>query len=148
MRSVAVELLVVVLRESLLLYAPSSWDKGERKRRFLRQSKAIKAEEKRERKRKRKKEKERNAHLPDFFKVGAYVAHRRCRHCCVTFAKGVCEQQTCGGQIEVEKEEQKERNSQKRERHVFVRTRLLVTSLYARCSVYNVSLSLTHSLTL
>jgi hypothetical protein len=52
LRSVAVELLVVVLRESLLLYAPSSWDKGERKRRFLRQSKAIKAEEKRERERK------------------------------------------------------------------------------------------------
>jgi len=98
LRSVAVELLVVVLRESLLLYAPSSWDKGERKRRFLRQSKAIKAEEKRERKRKRKKEKERNAHLPDFFKVGEYVAHRRCRHCCVTFAKGACEQQTCGGE--------------------------------------------------
>ena len=113
MRSVAVELLIVVLRESLLLYAPSSWDKGERKRRFLRQSKAIKAEEKRERKRKRKKEKERNAHLPDFFKVGAYVAHRRCRHCCVTFAKGVCEQQTCGG----ERGTKGKKFKQKRERH-------------------------------
>ena len=123
------------------------YNKGERKEKIF-ASKAVKAEEKRERKRKREREREKNAHLPDFFKVGAYVAHRRCRHCCVTFAKGVCEQQTCGGQIEVEKEEQKERNSQKRERHVFVRTRLLVTSLYARCSVYNVSLSLTLSLTL
>jgi hypothetical protein len=106
-----------VLRESLLLYAPSSWDKGERKRRFLRQSKAIKAEEKRERKRKRKKEKERNAHLPDFFKVGAYVAHRRCRHCCVTFAKGLCEQQTCD--VLREKEEQKERNLSKNEKGTY-----------------------------
>ena len=90
------------------------YNKGERKEKIF-ASKAVKAEEKRERK--RKKEKERNAHLPDFFKVGAYVAHRRCRHSCVTFAKGLCEQQTCD--VLREKEEQKERNLSKNEKGTY-----------------------------
>jgi hypothetical protein len=121
------------------------YNKGERKEKIF-ASKAVKAEEKRERKREREREREKNAHLPDFFKVGAYVAHRRCRHCCVTFAKGVCEQQTCGGQIEVEKEEQKERNLSKNEKDTFLRTRLLVLLVCMHDAPYTISLS--HSLTL
>ena len=122
------------------------YNKGERKEKIF-ASKAVKAEEKRERK--RKKEKERNAHLPDFFKVGAYVAHRRCRHCCVTFAKGVCEQQTCGG----ERGTKGKKFKQKRERHIFVRRDywLLVCmhdALYTISLSHSLSLSLTLSLTL
>ena len=79
----------LVIVGSKVLPPPESEEKG-RKEDFCVKRKKEKREE-----RKKKEEKERNAHLPDFFKVGAYVAHRRCRHCCVTFAKGLWTLQTC-----------------------------------------------------
>jgi len=92
LRSIAVELLVVVLRESLCVracvrVAKSGRGRSERalqnracesKLRVLK-IKARVAEQK-ERRTKKKGSVE-SAHLPDFFKVGAYVAHRRHRDC-------------------------------------------------------------------